>query len=156
MPVEIRLLNHGLGMLQLQSGIVLESEEREYRRRFCEDYTVFDKIRFNIIDSTCVEKTLISNQYAVESAKYCEDLSKRKPDNIVAIICHDDVSFGMARMWISYADSLGWTTNAFREVEAAYDWTKKAYQEVYGEPLDEIFESSVAIPVIDHSNNPSG
>ena len=152
MPVEIRLLNDGLGMLQLQSGIVLESEEREYNSRFYQDLSIFNKIRFNIIDSSGVEKTHISNQYAIEQARFCEDLSKMKPDNIVAIVCPDDVPFGMARMWISYADSLGWTTNAFRELNEAYDWTKNAYLDVFGEPLNEIIETSIAIPKIDHSN----
>ena len=89
-------------------------------------YILFDGDHATSVDVTVQDIRDIAQQDIEASSKL--------PHVLVAIFAHDELAYGLARMWQVYVDASGWRTAVFRDRAAAVKWLQKEVAE--GTPID--------------------
>ena len=133
MPVEIKDLDDGVGVIITGWGILTEEEWIDsLAKHLTQDKDKFKKYRYSLSDYTAVTETKISNNAINVIATYCEDASEVNPKPVVVIVADQDILFGLSRMWELLVDSTDWETMVFRNRDDAEAWISEKVKEKYG------------------------
>ena len=98
-------------------GVVTDDEVDEHNRRLRSD-PLFDPSYRQIADMSDVARNMVTFNGVKDTARdqYFAPGTRR------ALVVSDDTTFGLCRMYATYAESVGQVVSVFREKEAAEAW----------------------------------
>ena len=132
MPIEIRDVDGGVGVIITSKGLLTEKEWMDaLHKHLTQAEKKFKKYRYSLSDYTAVTKTEITIDAIHTVAGYCESASRINPKSVVATVAHQDYIYGMSRMWEILVNSTDWETMVFRNREHAEAWLSKRVKEKY-------------------------
>jgi len=121
MPIEIEYTDDTLGVIFSAVGKVtgkeiIDKQKDVYRSK------EFPRLRYWIVDrSRCTEYD-VSTEEVSEIAAIDNEAAHINPHLIMALVAESDLQFGISRMYESQITEKGFTTEVFREREAAERW----------------------------------
>jgi hypothetical protein len=134
MPIEVRDLDEGVGILIVGTGIVTDKEYVDAHKKYLmQDEDKLKKYRYSLSDYTGVTKAATSTEAITLIANLCKRVAKISPEAVVvAVVANQDMIYGLARMSQILMDETGWEHQVFRNREDAESWIKKRVKEKYG------------------------
>jgi len=133
MPIEVRNVNGGLGVIIVGRGAV---GEREYvdalRKHLTQDEETFKKYRYSLSDYTAVTSADISTEAIRSIAELCKSAAIVNPAPVVAAVAGRDYVYGLVRMSQAIRDDGRWESMVFRNREDAEAWIRERVRAKYG------------------------
>jgi hypothetical protein len=126
MPIDIKVLYDGVGILYLCHGTVSGKDFIEANKRILTFNEHLKQVRYGLIDESAIDDIHMSEPEMVTiTAQVKKIASLVPPGAIVAIIAESDFDFGLAHMWESFIEHTGWETMTFRIRWQAESWIKE-------------------------------
>jgi hypothetical protein len=142
MPIDIKILHDGVGILFLCHGTVSGKEFIEANERLLTFNDRLKEVRYGIIDETAIDDIHMSESEMLAIAAQDEKIASLVPPGaVVAVIAEGDFAFGLARIWESFIEHTGWETMTFRAGWKAESWIKEKVKASCG--IDIIFNDQM-------------
>ena len=133
MPIEMKDLDNGLGVIVTGHRIVTENEYLDsYIKHLSQDRDKFLKYRYSLNDWAAVTEVEVSSNAIVQIAELCKHSANINPDIVVAHVATKDITFGLSRMWEFLSDETKWDIMVFRNRKDAEAWIRQKVKEKYG------------------------
>lgn len=138
MPIDIKVLHDGVGVLYLCHGTVTGKDFIEANRQLLTDNERIKQVRYGLIDETAIDDINMSESEMLTITAQDKKLAGLVPPGaIVAVVAKGDFAFGLARIWESFIEHTGWETMTFRARWKAESWIKEKVKANFG--IDLIF-----------------
>ena len=121
MPIRIFYHENG-GILAKGEGIVTGREIEETNDQLYETKEKIEKILYQIIDYTGVEKFSVSNAEIDILASQDRKAYEINPSMLIAIVSEQDLIFGFSRMWEAKVYDPSFQTKVFRKFRTPDLW----------------------------------
>jgi hypothetical protein len=132
MPVDIKILQDGAGILYLCHGTVTGKDFIEANERLL-SFNNLKQVRYGIVDETSVDDIHMFESDMLTIAAQDEKIAGLVPSGaIVAVIAGSDFAFGLARIWESFIEHTGWETMTFKTRWKAESWIKEKVKDNFG------------------------
>ena len=132
MAIEIKDVDGGIGNIIIARGVVTGQEYIEtHKRLLSQDKEKLEKYRYCLSDWTEITQMDVPTQDIKKVADLCISASKVNHDAIVAIVAHQDLIYGLARMFAALADETGWEIIVTRSMKKAESWIKKRVKDKF-------------------------
>jgi hypothetical protein len=126
MPIEIKVLHDGVGILYLCRGTVTGKGFIEANKRILAFDEHLKQVRYGIVDKSAADDIHMRESEMPMIAAQVKKIASLVPAGaIVAVIAESDFAFGLARMWGSFIEHTGWETMTFRSRWKAECWIKE-------------------------------
>ena len=134
MPIDIKVLHDGVGILYLCHGTVTGKDFIEANKRILTFNEHFlKKVKYGIVDETASDDIHMSESEMVTIAAQNKKIASLVPRGaIVAVIAKGDFAFGLALIWESFIEHTGWETMTFRTRWKAEGWIKEKVKANFG------------------------
>jgi len=133
MPIEIKDLDGGLGVLIFGTGVVSNDDYVDkHKKHLLQNKDKFNKYRYSLSDLTAVTEADISSESISLIAGLCRSAAKFNPYPVIAIIANQNLIYGLARMTEMLIDATGWEHEVFRNREDAESWIRERLKKKYG------------------------
>jgi len=133
MPIEIKLLHGGIGVLYECNGALTGKDLIDANNRILTFDGEIKKLRYGLIDETAINDIDISESEMLTIAAQDEKIASLVPDGaIVAIIAKSAFAFGLSRLWESFIEHTGWETMTFRDRLMAESWIREKVKANFG------------------------
>jgi hypothetical protein len=143
-PIDIRVLHNGMGILYLCHGRINGKDFIDANRRLLAFNDRLKKARYGLVDETGIDDLRISESEMLTIVAQNKKIAAIVPQGaVVAVIAKDDITLGLARMWGSFIEHTGWETMTFRARWKAKSWIVEKVKANFG--IDLIFDSSIAV-----------
>jgi hypothetical protein len=135
MPIEVHILQDGMGRLWVRRGVLTGKEIIANNERILNSKS-YQGVRWLLIDDT--ETTLDVSAAEVRIIKQQDDrIAAVLPELVTAIVVPYDLGFGMARMWEMLTERPGWSVRAFRSRPEAEAWLREEVRRKFAMELPE-------------------
>ena len=136
MPIDIKFLHDGVGILYLCHGTVTGKDFIEANKQILTFNEHLKQVKYGLIDETAIDDIHISESERVMiTAQNKKIASLVAPGAVVAVMSKSDVAFGLALMWESFIEHTGWETMTFRTRWKAESWIKEKVKANFGMDL---------------------
>lgn len=135
MPITIKELDGGIGVLISGRGVIRDSEYVSVIEAHLCNKELLRKCRYNISDFSDVTEVLVGAEALERVVEMCKPIAADYPKAILAQIGQQDIIYGLQRMWQTYADDLPWEVETFRDRKSAEKWVKAKVAERFGTHL---------------------
>ncbi len=123
MPIEVHILQDGMGRLWVRRGVLTGKELIAHNERILSSKS-YQGVRWLLIDDT--ETTTEVSAAEIRTIKQQDDrLAAVLPELVTANVVPYDAGFGMARMWETLTERPGWSVRAFRSRPEAEAWLRE-------------------------------
>jgi len=131
-PVEVKYLNGGKGVMFIASGFVTGEElitasKEIFSRDIAEEPYLYGLVDFNDVDGVNVSTAEVRRIADLDLRA-----SKHIPKAVVGIYAKNDLAFGLGRMWEVFIADAGWDTKVFRSRPDAVAWVRQRVFETFG------------------------
>jgi hypothetical protein len=128
MPVKINILQDGMGIEFISSGIVTGKEIIEANKKIYTKEQLL-RLRYKIIDrSTCTEYRVSTDEMKIIANQDVE-ASKINNNITILLVSSTSVQYGMTRMWQVLSEDTGFKSVIFRDRESVNAYLKKNFDE---------------------------
>jgi len=136
-PVEVRDVNGGQGVVITGTGVITEADYIEAMiPHLTQDEDKFSQYRYSLSDYTGATQVDVPNHAVERVAQYCEYAARGNPLPVVATVAGSGLPFGLTRMWEILVDTLPWETMSFTDRDDAEAWLRMRVKQKFG--LDDI------------------
>lgn len=132
MPVDVKYLDGGKGVVAAMSGFVTGDELIAANREVFSRDLAAEPYLYSLVDCDEVGGVNVSTLQLHEIARQNIGASKNLQNYIVAIYAKNDLPFALARMWQVFVDRTGWDTQVFRSRPEAVAWIKELVLAKFG------------------------
>ena len=134
MPIEIKYLDDGIGILFIGKGTVTGEDIINANRQIFSSEEKMLKNKYGLIDYSDIVQFEVSNPEIEIIASQDLEVSKYISSGVVAVVAKKDYVFGINRMWETIAEITGiqWETMVFKAREDAEAWINERVKEKYG------------------------
>jgi hypothetical protein len=133
MPIDIKVLHDGVGILYLCHGTVTGKDFIKANKRILASKEQLKRVRYGIIDETNTNDVQMAESEMLMIAAQDKKIASLVPSGaVVAVIAERDFAFGLARIWESFIEHTGWETMTFRTRWKAESWVKGKVKANYG------------------------
>ena len=133
MPIKLQILDHGAGLLIEGSGHVNEAEYLHFFRTHLSSGAIASQTqKYSLTDWSQVTEAKISNAAIQEVAALSREVLIQNPQIVMAFVAHDDLLFGLTRMFelsTSQPDSL---MRVFHQRSEAESWVRAEVKARFG------------------------
>ena len=137
MPIDIKVLHDGVGILYLCHGTVTGKDFIEANKQILTGNEHLEQVRYGIVDEKAIDDIQMSESEMLTITAQDKKLSSLVPPGaIVAVVAKGDFAFGLARIWESFIEHTGWETMTFRTREKAESWIKEKVKANFGIDLN--------------------
>ena len=138
MPIDIKVLHDGVGILYLCHGTVTGKDFIEANKQILTFNEHLKQVKYGLIDETAINDIHMSESEMLMITAQDIKLASLVPSGaIVAVVAKGDFAFGLARIWESFIEHTGWETMTFRTRWKAESWIKEKVKANFG--IDLIF-----------------
>ena len=99
MPIEMKYLDDGRGVIYIGEGIVTGEDIISANRQFFSSKEIMTKNVYGLIDYSDITKFEVSTSELETIASQNEKASEYLTDGIIAVVAKNDLVFGISRMW---------------------------------------------------------
>jgi hypothetical protein len=134
MPIDVKVLHDGVGIMYLCHGTVTGKDFIEANKQLLgSSRENLKRVRYGIVDAMTIDDIHMSeSEMLTITAQDKKIASLVPPGTIVAVIAKGDFAFGLARMWESFIEHTGWETMTFRTRWKAESWIKEKVKANFG------------------------
>ena len=134
MPLKIKYLDDGLGVLFIGEGIVTGKDIISSNNQIFSSEEKMKKNKYGLIDYSKITQFEVSTPEVEIIASQDKKASEYIPDGVVAVVAKKDLVFGINRMWEIIVENTGlqWEIMVFRDREYAEAWIKEKVKEKFG------------------------
>ena len=125
MPIEIKLTDAGVGLVQIAAGALSGAQILSAVEERFESESSVARYKYCLLDYSETENINISTEEIITAASIYALAAKINPDIVVAIVASEDIIYGLARMWESYAKDIPWEKMVFRKRDEAEKWIRE-------------------------------
>ena len=125
MPIEIKLADAGAGLVQIATGTLSGAQILSAVEERFESESSVARYKYCLLDYSETQNINISTEEIITAASVYALAAKKNPDMVVAIVASEDIIYGLARMWESYAKDIPWEKMVFRNREEAEKWIRE-------------------------------
>jgi hypothetical protein len=144
MPIDVRVLHNGMGILYLCHGRMKGKDFINANRRLLAFHDRLKKARYGLVDETGIDDIRISESEMLTIVAQNKKMAATVPQGaVVAVIAKDDVTLGLAHMWGSFIEHTGWETMTFRTRWKAKSWIVEKVKANFG--IDLIFDNGLTV-----------
>jgi hypothetical protein len=123
MPVDVRILHNGRGILYLCHGTVNGKDFIDANSKVLAFNDRLKQVRYGLVDETTLDYMQISASEILTITAQNKKMAAFVPRGaVVAVIANDDSALGLARMWEAFIEHTGWETMTFRMRWKAESW----------------------------------
>lgn len=138
MPIEIKVLHDGVGILCFCHGTVAGKDFIETNKRILALNGHLKRVRYGMIDETGIDAISLADSDMLTIAVQNKKIARLVPSGaIVAVIAESVIALGLARTWESFIEHTGWETVTFSSRQKAELWIKERVKASCG--IDLIF-----------------
>jgi hypothetical protein len=135
MPIEVHILQDGMGRLWVRRGVLIGKEIIANNERILSSKS-YEGVRWLLIDDT--ETTMDISAAEIRTIKQQDDrIAAVLPELVTAVVVPYDLAFGMARMWEMLTERPGWSVCAFRSRPEAEAWLREEVRRKFAMELPE-------------------
>jgi hypothetical protein len=133
MPIKLKNLDAGLGVVFIGEGIVTGEEIIRANRTVLSFGKKIRASKYCIIDYSNATKYDVSTSEIEVIATQDKEISEYVPEYLVAIVAKKNLEFGVSRMWETVVEAKGlkWETMVFKDRDDAEEWIKRKVSEKY-------------------------
>lgn len=133
MPIEIKDIDGGLGVVIIGKGIVTDQEYvGELKKHLTQEKEKFQKYRYSISDFTAVSKVEVSTDAIKLIDNFCMQAAAVNPNVVVATVADKNLIYGLARMSQMFRDETDWENAVFRRRDDAEVWIRERVKKKFG------------------------
>jgi hypothetical protein len=133
MPIDIKVMHDGVGILYLCHGTVTGKDFIEANKHILSFGDHLKQVRYGIVDETAIDDIHMSeSEMLTITAQNKKMAGLVPPGSIVAVIAKGDFAFELARMWESFIEHTGWETMTFRAKWKAESWIEEKVKANFG------------------------
>jgi len=138
MPIDIKVLHDGTGILYLCHGSVTGKDFIEANKRVLTFGEHLKQVKYGMVDETAIDDIEMSESDMLMIAAQNHKIARLVPSGaVVAVIAKGDFAFGLARIWESFIEHTGWETMIFRTRWKAESWIAEKVKTHWG--IDLVF-----------------
>lgn len=126
MPVEINIIDNGMGIEFISSGVVTGKEIIEANRKIYNQEHL-ERLKYKIVDrSDCTDYQVTSHDIEViaDQDMMASEINK---DITVLLVAPTELQFGMTRMWQTLSDESGFESIIFKDRPSANKYLKEKF-----------------------------
>lgn len=133
MPIQVKYLDNGLGLLFLGEGIVTGDDIIDSNNEIFSSREKMKNFKYGLIDYSNITQFNVSNSEIETITSQNKNASEIIPDGILAVAAKKDLDFGINRMWQIIIENAGiqWETMVFRDRANAEAWIKDRVRKKY-------------------------
>ena len=133
MPIEVKYLDNGIGVMFIGEGIVTGDDIISSNREVFSSEERMKNYKYGFIDYSIASQLSVSNSEIESMVSQQMKASEFIPDAVLAFVAKKDLEFGLTRMWEIIAENTGlqWETMIFRNRGKAEIWIKDRIREKY-------------------------
>ena len=133
MPIKVRYLDNGIGVLFTGEGKIVGDDIIKANRKIFSDEDKMKKYKYGLIDYSRITQFKVSTSEVEIIASQDKKASQFIPDGVLAITAEQDIEYGLTRMWQIIAENSGlpWETMVFRDRDKAEKWIKQKVKEKF-------------------------
>ncbi len=144
MPIDIRVLHNGMGILYFCHGTVSGKDFIDANNRLLAFKDRLKQVRYGLVDVTTADDVQISESELLTITAQDKKISAFVSSGaIVAVIAQDDLALRLARMWEAFVEYTGWETMTFRVRWKAENWIIEKVKTNFGIAL--IFDNGPTV-----------
>lgn len=134
MPIEMKYLDDGRGVIYIGEGIVTGEDIISANRQFFSSKEIMTKNVYGLIDYSDITKFEVSTSELETIASQNEKASEYLTDGMIAVVATNDLVFGISRMWEALVENTGlqWEIVVLRAKEDAEAWIQERVKEKFG------------------------
>ncbi len=133
MPIDIRILHNGMGILYLCHGMVSGKDFIDANNKLLAFKDRLKQARYGLVDVTTADDVQISESELLTITAQNKKMAAFVPSGaVVAVIANDDLALQLARMWESFVEYTGWETMTFRIRWKAERWIVEKVKANFG------------------------
>jgi hypothetical protein len=83
------------------------------------------RIRYGLVDFSHATDFKVTPQDVRRIVEMNRKLATVTPGELVAVVAPAELTYAMARLWLTLSDDIGWKSNVFRHRSEAIAWLKK-------------------------------
>ncbi len=142
MPINIRVLHDGMGILYLCHGRIKGKDFIDANRRLLAFNDRLKQARYGLVDETGIENVQISESELLTIVAQNKKIAAIVPQGaVVAVIAQDDYALGLAHLWGSFIEHTGWETMTFRTRWKAKSWILEKMKANFG--INLVFDNGI-------------
>ncbi len=123
MPIDIRIMHNGIGIMYICHGQVYGNDFIEANKQLLSCKSRLKHVVYGLVDETAIENLQISESEMLTIAAQNKKMSAIVPARaVVAVIANDDLAVELARVWEGFIEHTGWETMIFRTRWKAERW----------------------------------
>jgi len=144
MPIDIRVLHNGMGILYLCHGTVNGKDFIDANNRLLAFNGGLKQVKYGLVDETAIDDIQISESEMLTITAQDKKIAAFVPSGaVVAVIAKDDLALRLARMWESFVEYTGWETMTFRIRWKAENWIIEKVKANFG--IELIFNNGLTV-----------
>ncbi len=144
MPIDIRILHNGRGILYLCHGTVNGKDFIDANNRLLRSRDRLKQVRYGIVDVTEIDDIQISESELLTITAQDKKMAAFVLSGVVvAVIANDDLALRLARLWESFVEYTGWETMTFTMKWKARSWIIEKVKANFG--IDLIFDNGLTV-----------
>jgi hypothetical protein len=134
MPIEIKYIDGGLGVLFLGKGIVTGEDIINSNKQIFSSEEKMIKNKYGLTDYSNILNFEVSTSEVEIIASQDKKAAEYVPDGVIAVVAAKDLEFGINRMWEIIVECTGikWETMVFRARDKAEEWITERVKEKFG------------------------
>ncbi len=131
MPIELKFLDNGAGVLYHFKGLVTGKEIIEINEEVFSSPESLKRLKYGVIDQTQIDSLNVSTADLLIIARQDSLAADVNSEAVVALIAALDLAFGLSRMWETITENIPWQKKVFRSKDEAYEWTRAKIREKF-------------------------
>ncbi len=144
MPIDIRFLHNGMGILYLCHGTINGKDFIDANNQLLRSKDRLKQARYGLVDVTAIYDVQLSESELLTITAQDKKISAFVPPGaIVAVIASDDFALRLAQLWESFVEYTGWETMTFRVRWKAKKWIVEKVKANFG--IELIFDNGITV-----------
>ncbi len=144
MPIDIRIMHNGIGIMYICHGEVLGNDFIEANKQLLSSKNRLKKVIYGLVDETAIENLQISESEMLTIAAQNKKMSAIVPARaVVAVIAKDELAYELASVWEGFIEHTGWETMIFRTRWKAERWIIEKVKANFG--IDVTFDNGIKV-----------
>ena len=133
MPIQIEVRHDAMGVIYHCRGAMRIQDFFAANEEFLATPAEIRKWRYALIDLKAVESMDINfDDVSSVVTQNANIAANAVPGVLLAVAAPRDHSFGLARMWETLVERVGWETMTFRSLAEAEEWIQSRVKEKFG------------------------